>query len=141
MTWSESIPRSAEGSLKADETIGAWIQRQMRRRGWSAAELSRRMDVSSGRISEWTNGKRQPSSASCIRLADVFDVDPDVVLTLAGHRVATAPLPPDDTKSRIIDLVRRVNLSQSQAEGLEAMLTTWLELQRSGQANGTPNGT
>src|SRR3954470_4506219 len=113
----------------------------MARRGWSAAELSRRMGVSSGRVSEWIGGKRRPSSASSIRLADVFDVDPDVVLTLAGHRVATVPLPRDDTKARIIDLVRRVNLTRSQAEGLEAMLTAWLEVQRSGQSNGTPNGT
>jgi transcriptional regulator with XRE-family HTH domain len=127
--------------LKAEESIGAWIRRQMTRREWSAAELSRRMDVSSGRISEWISGKRIPSSASCLRLADVFDVDPDVVLTLAGHRVATTPLPPDDTKSRIIDLVRRVRMTRSQAEGLEAMLTAWLELERSGQPNGAPNGT
>jgi transcriptional regulator with XRE-family HTH domain len=127
--------------LKVDETIGAWIRRQMTRREWSAAELSRRMAISSGRISEWLTGKRIPSSASCIRLADVFEVDPDVVLTLAGHRVAMSPLPPDDTKSRIIELVRRVNLSRSQAEGLEAMLTAWLEVQRSGQANDGPNGT
>jgi hypothetical protein len=68
-------------------------------------------------------------------------IDPDVVLTLAGHRVVTAPMPVDDTKSRIVELVRRVNLSRSQAEGLEAMLTAWLEVQRSGQPNGTPNGT
>ena len=44
-------------------------------------------------------------------------------------------MPVDDTKSRIVELVRRVNLSRSQAEGLEAMLTAWLEVQRSGQPN------
>jgi transcriptional regulator with XRE-family HTH domain len=141
LTWSKIIPRTVEGRLNADEDIGSWIRRQMVRREWSAADLSRRMGASSGRISEWMSGKRRPSPESCLRLADAFGVDPDVVLTLAGHRVATEPLPPDDTKSRIIDLVRRVNLSQSQAEGLEAMLTAWLELQRSGQINGSPNGT
>ena len=127
--------------MNADDDIGSWIRRQMVRRDWSAAELSRRMGASSGRVSEWMSGKRRPNPESCLRLADVFNVDPDVVLALAGHRVASEPLAADDARSRIIDLVRRVNLSQSQAEGLEAMLTAWLELQRSGQTNGSPNGT
>jgi hypothetical protein len=76
-----------------------------------------------------------------MRLADVFDVDPDVVLTIAGHRVATTPLPADDAKSRIIELVRRAPLTASQAGGLESMLTTWIELARDADANGAPDET
>ena len=124
-----------------DEQIGPWIRRQLARREWNAAELSRRMGVGSGRLSEWIGGKRIPNPASCMRLADVFDVDPDVVLTIAGHRVATTPLPADDAKSRIIELVRRAPMTASQAGGLESMLTTWIELARDADANGAPDET
>jgi transcriptional regulator with XRE-family HTH domain len=98
------------------------------------------MGVSPARVSEWLGGKYLPSPASCLRLADALGVDPDAVLTLAGHRVATEPLPADEAKSRIIELLKRLRLSASQADGLEAMLTAWLESQRAVERNGTRNG-
>lgn len=124
-----------------DQNIGAWIRRQMLRRGWTAAELARRMGVGSGRISEWIGGKRIPSSASCIRLADVFDADPDVVLTIAGHRVATEPLSPDDPHARVIALVKRVRLTPDRLAGLEGTLLSWIEFDRRDQLDETPNWT
>lgn len=108
----------------------------MARRAWNSAQLARRMGVSSGRVSRWLNGIDRPSSASAIKLADVFGADPDDVLALAGHREPPEPLAPDDPKRRIIELVRRTALTPTQARGLEAMLRAWLE----GQNNGTENG-
>jgi transcriptional regulator with XRE-family HTH domain len=116
------------------------MRSQLTRNEWTAADLARRTGISPSRISEWLAGKRRPSSESCLKLADAFNADPDYVLALAGHREPAEPLAPDDARSRIIALVKRVQMSRSQAEGLEAMLTAWLELQRSGQPNGTPNG-
>lgn len=111
--------------------IGAWIARQLERREWTAAELSRRLGVSSGRVSEWTTGKSRPTSASCLRLADVFDADPDEVLALAGHRVALAPIDPDEARGRVVALLRRVDLDRhGRAEQLETLLRGWIRYDR-----------
>ena len=125
--------------MDRSEDLGAWMRRQLARREWNAAELARRSGIGSGRISEWMTGKNRPNPESCLRLADVFNVDPDIVLTLAGHRVATSPLPADDAKTRIIELVRRAPMTESQAAGLEAMLTAWIDAERSSaKPNGAP---
>ena len=109
------------------EDLSTWIRRQMDRRGWKAADLSRQMGVGSGRISEWLNRQRRPSPESCIKLADVFGADPDDVLALAGHREPLEPLDIDDPKRRIIALIRKAPMTPSQANGLEAMLRSWIE--------------
>ena len=122
-------------AARQDEDLSTWIRRQMARRGWKAADLSRQMGVGSGRISEWLNRQRRPSPESCIKLADVFGADPDDVLALAGHREPLEPLDIDDPKRRIIALVRKVRMTPSQANGLEAMLRSWLETNGSGPPN------
>src|SRR5919112_753126 len=78
------------------ERFVEWLRGQLRRRGWNAAELGRRLQVPSGTISRWMTGERQPSSRSCDLLADVLGVDLDLVLTLAGHRPEAAVHQPDD---------------------------------------------
>lgn len=115
------------------EDIASWMRRQLARRDWRPADLARASGIGSGRISEWMSGERTPSSASCIKLADVFGADPDDVLALAGHREPSEPIEPDDPKRRIIELVRRTTLTPTQARGLEAMLRAWLD----GQDNGS----
>ena len=127
--------------MATDRDLASWIRRQLARNEWNAADLSRRLGMSPGRISEWLTGKRRPSTASCRRLADAFNVDPDYVLALAGHRVPDEPLPPDDPRSRIIALVKRVQMTPQQADGLEAMLIAWLESPIAAETNGAPDGT
>jgi transcriptional regulator with XRE-family HTH domain len=123
---------SESGTERAGEDIGAWIRRQLTRRDWKAADLSRRMGVSPGRISEWINSERRPSPASCVKLADAFGAELDDVLALAGHRIAAEPLQPDDPKTRVIALIRRVRLTPDRAAGLEATLQAWLALDHNG---------
>ena len=114
--------------MGTDSAIGAWIRNELAHRDWTAADLARRLGVSSGRISEWSSGRYTPSPASCLRLAEVFTADPDQVLALAGHR-AVAP-PPEDAKARLITLIQRVDMTPTQIAGLEAMLTAWDDAQR-----------
>ena len=116
--------------MASDRDIRSWIQRELDRREWTAADLARHMGVGTGRLSEWMTGRRRPSPESCLRLADALNADPDDVLALAGHRPAMGPLTADDPKRRIISLVRRVRMTPQQAAGLEAMLTAWLEAER-----------
>jgi transcriptional regulator with XRE-family HTH domain len=108
----------------------AWLRGQLRRRGWNAAELARRLHVPSGTISRWMTGERQPSSRSCDLLADVLGVDLDLVLTLAGHRPGPETSAPDDQRAAIIALLERINLTPDRAAGLQGTLTSWWELDR-----------
>jgi transcriptional regulator with XRE-family HTH domain len=114
--------------IDAESTIGDWIRHELAHRDWTAADLARRLGVSSGRISEWSSGRYTPSPASCLRLAEVFAADPDQVLALAGHRAA--PPAPEDAKARLIALIQRVEMTPTQIAGLEAMLTAWADAQR-----------
>jgi transcriptional regulator with XRE-family HTH domain len=114
--------------MEADSTIGDWIRHELAHRDWTAADLARRLGVSSGRISEWSSGRYTPSPASCLRLAEVFAADADRVLALAGHRAA--PPAPEDAKARLIALIQRVEMSPTQIAGLEAMLTAWADAPR-----------
>jgi transcriptional regulator with XRE-family HTH domain len=119
-----------EASRWPSEPFAAWLRGQLRRRGWTAAELARRLQVPSGTISRWLTGQRQPSSRSCDRLADVLGVDLDLVLSLAGHRPATGPSEPDDPRAALIALLERIELTPDRAAGLHGTLTSWLELDR-----------
>ncbi len=110
------------------ERFVRWLRGQLRRRGWNAAELARRLHVPSGTISRWMTGERQPSSRSCDLLADVLGVDLDLVLTLAGHRPGPEDPAPDDQRADIIALLERINLTPDRAAGLLGTLTSWLEL-------------
>lgn len=114
--------------MENDLTIGGWIRQELAHRGWSGADLARRLDISSGRVSEWSSGRYTPSPASCLRLAEVFAADADRVLALAGHRAA--PPAPEDAKSRLISLIQRVEMSPTQIAGLEAMLNAWADAPR-----------
>lgn len=107
-----------------------WMNGQLRRRDWKPADLAKRLGMPSGTISRWLSGRRQPSTGSCDHIADVLGADPDTVLTLAGHRPTTEPLRPDDPRTRIISLVKRIDMQDWQVRGLEAMLREWLELEQ-----------
>ena len=103
-----------------DHDIASWLRHQLARREWSGADLARRLDVSTGRVSEWTSGKRRPNPRTCIHLADVLGMDPDQVLAIAGHRVHPEPL--DDPKADLIALIRQADLSPDVISGISAMV-------------------
>src|SRR5918998_2646226 len=113
-----------------NERFATWVRGQLRRRGWNAAELARRLPAPSGTVSRWLSGERQPSPRSCDLLADVLGVDLDLVLTLAGHRPGPEATAPDDQRAAIIALLERINLTPDRAAGLQGTLTSWLELDR-----------
>jgi transcriptional regulator with XRE-family HTH domain len=111
-----------------------WLVDQLRQRGWRAVELARRLGVPSGTVSRWLSGERTPTARSCDRLAEILGVDADLVLTTAGHRPASRPIPPSDSRDRIITLIERLDMSPAQAAGLEAMLRAWLDEQHAAAA-------
>jgi transcriptional regulator with XRE-family HTH domain len=54
----------------------------------TAADLARRLDKSTGVVSNWTRGARVPSWESCYEIADMFHVAPETVLIQAGRMKA-----------------------------------------------------
>lgn len=49
-------------------------------RGWTQAELARRLDVTRNGVNSWEQGLSMPSSALLIDLAKVFSVSTDYLL-------------------------------------------------------------
>lgn len=121
--------------MGAEESFPAWLRRQLLRRDWKSAELSRRSGVSSATVSRWVNGLEVPSPESCIRIAEVLNVDSDDVLGLAGHRIPTRPVAPDDPATRLSRLLKRVRWNGDRAKTIEAILETYLETDRESPRN------
>ena len=120
--------------------FSAWVRQQLRRRGWNDAELARQLDMPSGTVSRWMRGERQPSTRSCDLIADVFGVDVDLVLTLAGHRPQPGVAEPDDPRAELIAMLNRVQLTPDRLAGLEGTLRAWIEIDRSTRTREAPNG-
>lgn len=111
-------------------TFAPWLRDQMRRREWNQTDLARRLDTHSSVISRWVRGERLPDTASCDRIADVFGLPVDDVLTLAGHRPATEPIKPDDPRTEFISLVKRIRWSPERVAMMRSILTGMAEYDR-----------
>src|SRR5918998_1604879 len=129
-----------EASAWPSDRFSAWVRQQLRRRQWNDAELARQLGMPSGTISRWLRGERQPSTRSCDLIADVFGVDVDLVLTLAGHRPQPSVAQPDDTRAELIALLKRVQLTPDRLAGLEGTLRAWIEIDRSARSRNAANG-
>ncbi|MBI2887094.1 MAG: helix-turn-helix transcriptional regulator [Chloroflexi bacterium] len=73
-----------------------WLLEQIAfRPGLTQAELAAAIGVRQQRISEWITGRKRPRERNCLRLAQYFGVESDVVMALAGHSgedmIHTAP--------------------------------------------------
>lgn len=68
------------------QSFGGWLRHELARRHMRQADLARRMQASTGAVSDWVNDRTLPSPASVDRIADVLMVDVDEALAIAGHR-------------------------------------------------------
>lgn len=88
------------------EELGLVIHMLRRRKGWTQAELARRVDTSGEYISQLETGARtNPSAQLLTRLAVALDTTPDYMLTEAGMLPTTenGPLPPE-----VLDLAQAI---------------------------------
>lgn len=69
------------------------IQLLMMSRHMNKSELAKAIGVSSGNLSDWANGRSQPSVEKLIRMADYFDVSLDYLV----GRDKRFPAPSPDT--------------------------------------------
>lgn len=68
------------------ERFPIWLARQLDRRNWSQTDLAKKVGTNSSVVSRWVRGERIPSTRSVEKIAEAFDVDPDYVLAISGHR-------------------------------------------------------
>lgn len=112
------------------ESFHTWLRYQLDRREMNASDLARKMDIRPGVISHWVRGERIPSSASCERIADALNVDPDLVLVMAGHRPNIEGLTPDDPRTDLIAMVRRVRWTAEREAIARSVLEAMIAAER-----------
>ena len=64
--------------------FGDWLRLELEVRGYSQTRFAKRIGVEPGTISNWVNGRRDPSAELCRKIADVFLMPPEHVLRKAG---------------------------------------------------------
>jgi len=69
---SESKGRTPKGVLRQE--LGRRLVLKRKRKGWTQAELARRMGVSRGRLGKWELGLNAPSLEDLVALSEVLDV-------------------------------------------------------------------
>lgn len=116
-------------------SFGEWFAHQLKRRDLTQADFARNFGFATGVVSNWVTGKRVPDPASCERIADALNVDPDMVLIYAGHRPNIEELAPDDPRTDLIALVRRVQWNEEREALIRGQLETMIKLGK-GKGNG-----
>ena len=61
--------------------LGLRIAALRRTKGWSQAELARRLKISPSAVGMYEQGRREPSLDMLVALAELFDVSADYLLT------------------------------------------------------------
>lgn len=85
-----------------NRAIGARLRELREERGWTQRELDTRLGILQSKLSKYESGTHQPSLRTLVRMANLFGVSTDYLLTGAG-----TPAPPlrDD---RLLDRFRRL---------------------------------
>lgn len=66
--------------------LGDYIKTLRTSQNWATSKLAELSDMSSGFINQLENGKcLNPKASSLTRLANIFDIDPNKLLYLAGY--------------------------------------------------------
>lgn len=102
------------------------IKRVRRERGWSQAELARRMPVTQPSVADWESGRKVPSMKNMVRLVKLLDVGfewlstgrgemrpPSPVLSVSEPAPAYEKMLPEER--RLLDLYARLQPGQRKA--------------------------
>jgi transcriptional regulator with XRE-family HTH domain len=102
-----------------------WLQEQLRVRRWSPSDFFRESGIPRPTIYSWVNGTRHPDPESIDKIADVFGLPVDVVLTVAGHRPNVEDLDPDDPRELLAERVRHMRPDEGDMQLLNTLLDNW----------------
>lgn len=82
--------------------IGAWLRAQRAPERMSQADLARLLGRSRSWLSSMEQGMFRPRAEDCLRLAAIFDVEPDEVLRRAGYSPEEMTLLGADRSIRVV---------------------------------------
>lgn len=88
--------------------FGEWLRAEIDKAGLSVSDAARKIGVPPATVSRWINGSRVPLSDSCHLIATGLDINPDVVLFMAGHTRALDRALPEYERARDIRTLTRV---------------------------------
>lgn len=90
------------------ETIGKRICALRKERGMKQEELAQRLDVSGQAVSKWENDQTCPDISLLPRLAEVFGVTTDYLLTGEQEQTPPVRIVPEEERKDMKDLMLRV---------------------------------
>jgi transcriptional regulator with XRE-family HTH domain len=106
-----------------NRALGARLRELREERGLSQRELGSRLGILQSKLSKYESGTHQPSLRTLVRLANLFAVSTDYLLTGAG-----LPAPPLRDE-RLLDRFRRLGASDEELRAIVlAMLDAIVEL-------------
>jgi transcriptional regulator with XRE-family HTH domain len=117
--------------------IGARLRELREERGWTQRELDSRLGILQSKLSKYESGTHQPSLRTLVRMANLFGVSTDYLLT---GTAATVPPLRDD---RLLDRFRRLGAGGEEMRSivlsiLDALFELGACLERRGTAPPPP---
>lgn len=109
----------------SEQQFAHWLSDQMRSRDWNQVELAAKIGTHSSVVSRWVRGERVPDTKSIDKIADVFGLPVDVVLTVAGHRPNVEDLDVDDPRELLAERIRRIELRDDDISIMNSNLDAW----------------
>lgn len=112
-----------------DESIGQWIEKARKHRGWSQTQLGDEIGVSKANVSHWETGKHEPSFGQLLRIRDVTgfalrDVGPglDWPLPMVPRESITSLLPSqrDALQLGIIGILSAITMTPAPRKQVKA---------------------
>ena len=129
-------PASSSGAFS--RALGARLRQLREARGWSQRQLGSRLEILQSKLSKYESGTHQPSLYMLVRMADVFAVSTDYLLT--GARAAAPPARHD----RLLARCRRLGTAGDDMRAIVlSMLDAILDLDtqiRRGDATSAASG-
>src|ERR1700724_3422052 len=121
------------------QELGARLRALRAERGWTQRELDSRLGILQSKLSKYESGPHQPSLRTLVRMANLFGVSTDYLLTGTG-----TPVPPlrDD---RLLDRFRRLGAGGEEMRSivlsiLDALFELGACLERRGEGPPLPAG-
>ncbi|HVT58161.1 MAG TPA: helix-turn-helix transcriptional regulator [Thermoanaerobaculia bacterium] len=123
----DDSPRAAASAAAASSlgrAVGARIKQLREERGWSQRELGARLGIVQSKLSKYEAGIHQLPLRTLLRVAGLFDVSTDFLLTGASAE------PPPLCDRRLLDRVRRLGMTDERVRAsVVAILDAILELE------------
>ena len=108
------------------ETIGKRICALRKAKGLKQEELAERLEVSAQAVSKWENDQTCPDISLLPRLAGVFGVTTDYLLTGEQDRTPPVRLVPEEERKDIRDMMLRVLVESSGGDKVRVNLPVQL---------------